>query len=81
MPATSGASGPTTVRSACHRLGERNQRRDHRCSARHGRHSRDAGLPGARKSDELPDLRESPGEGVLAAAAADDENLHDESLS
>ena len=37
----------------------------------------DAGIAG-RAEDLMTFEREAPGEGVLAAAAADDENLHDE---
>ena len=74
MPATSGASGPTTVRSVSTAaatasiIGWQWGRTRATCAM--------PGLPGAAKTRDLPELREFPRQGMLAAAAADDQNLH-----
>ena len=78
MPATSGASGPTTTKSIALRLAER----DHRRMV--GDVERDAfGLLGdagiARRADQPVGQRARrhlPGQRVLAAAGAEEENVH-----
>ncbi len=79
-PATSGPSGPTTVRSTCFASRERDQavdvgRRD--IGVAKAGLARGAGVAG--RDDDLVDARrllQVPGERVLAAAGADDQYFH-----
>ena len=79
MPRSSGSSGPTIVRSIALALGE--------CEQRVGiagidgdQFARPATMPAiARRADDCRRrrfARELPGQRVLAAAAADDQDLH-----
>ena len=86
MPSASGLSGPTTVRSARLLLGEGQQAGqvfgaevdalDQGAVLRQA-FLGDAGIAGrAPEAGDVRRLRQFPDQGVLAAAGADDQNLH-----